>query len=266
MKKFAGKTTLVTGASSGIGEALARNLAKRGSHLIITARSANKLEALATELRQSGVNVHVFPGDLSDPAEPQRLFQAVEDAGLTVDLLINNAGFGKWGELLSVAWEEYTNLLQLNINSLTELCYLFIPGMLARGSGGVINVGSTASFVPVPYAAVYSASKAYVIMFTEALHGEYGERGLQVMTLCPGGTATNFAAVASNGNADSPASSTSDSPEAVAEEGIAAYEQGELVVITGRSNKIIGFLPRLLPRRRVVKMVGDRFKQVAEGS
>lgn len=181
-------------------------------------------------------------------------------ADLSIDLLINNAGFGKWGEFLESDREQYDDMLQLNINALTELCHLFLPGMLKREESGIINVGSTASFVPIPFAAVYSASKAYVLVFTEALHGEYNERGLQAMTLCPGGTASKFASVAGHGIKYD--SSKSDSPEIVAETGLQAFLDGKLYVITGKGNKKIAILPRILSRKKTLKIVGTAWKKV----
>lgn len=260
MNQLKGKTALVTGASSGIGLAMAKSLATRGMNLIITARSENKLNEIASELKKQGINVQVFRSDLSQKGAPERLFEQVENAGLQVDLLINNAGFGKWGEFLEATREQYDELIQLNINALTELCYLFIPGMLKRGEGGIINLGSTASFIPVPFAAVYSASKAYVLMFTEALQGEYGDRGIQCMTLCPGGTDTNFATVA-NPDVKMKPGDFKDTPEFVAEAGINAFLKGNLYVITGSRNKIIGILPRVLSRKRVLKMVSENWKK-----
>ncbi|HEX9922891.1 MAG TPA: SDR family oxidoreductase [Anaerolineae bacterium] len=259
MKQLAGKTALVTGASSGIGLAMARSLAARGVHLIITARSADKLHEIAAELQKSGVDVRVFRSDLSQKGAPQLLFDQVDKAGLQVDLLINNAGFGKWGEFLEFNREQYDEMLQLNINALTELCHLFIPGMLRRGAGGIINVGSTGSFVPVPFAAVYSASKAYVLMFTEALQGEYGDRGLSIMTLCPGGTDSNFGTVA---NPDVKRDIAGyDTAEFVAETGLEAFLDGKLYVITGSKNKTVALLPRLLSRKRVLKIIGATWKK-----
>lgn len=259
MKEFKGKTALVTGASSGIGLALATSLANRGANLIITARSEDKLKQLALELGKKGISVQVFSNDLSQPDAAQQLFEQIEKAGLQVDLLVNNAGFGKWGEFLEVDWPKYNEMLQLNITALTQLCHLFIPGMLKRGEGGIINLGSTASFVPVPYAAVYSATKAYILMFTEALQGEYGERGLQCMTLCPGGTATNFATVA---NPDVKIKAGfADTPEFVAETGLNAFIKGDLYVVTGNQNKQVAFLPRLLPRKNVLKLVRDSWRK-----
>ncbi|WP_372371139.1 SDR family NAD(P)-dependent oxidoreductase [Candidatus Uabimicrobium sp. HlEnr_7] len=259
MKQLAGKTALVTGASSGIGLALAKSLAARKMNLIITARSENKLNEIATELQKSGVNVDVFSSDLSERGAAENLFKQVSEASLHVDLLINNAGFGKWGELLEINREEYQQMLQLNINALTELCHLFIPDMLSRKEGGIINVGSTASFVPIPFAAVYSASKAYVLSFTEALQGEYGDRGLSVMTLCPGGTNSNFAAVA-NPNLKQ-IFANKDTPEFVAEMGLEAFLKGKLYVITGKGNKKVALLPRILSRQKVLEIVGASWKK-----
>ena len=260
MKTFKGKTALVTGASSGIGLALARALAKQGAHLVITARSEDKLNEIAGELRKEGVEVHVFRSDLSQKDAAVQLFEQVEQAGLRVDLLVNNAGFGKWGEFLEVSRDRYEQLIQLNITALTEMCHLFIPGMLARGEGGIINVGSTASFIPVPYAAVYSATKGYVMLFTEALQGEYGQRGLSCMTLCPGGTETNFATVA-NPDVRLKATDFKDSPEFVAGACLKAFLRGDLYVIPGAGNQVVAYLPRILTRKMALKVVTDNWKK-----
>lgn len=256
MKTVKGKRALVTGASLGIGAAMARLLASRGADLIITARSADKLEALAEECRKQGVQVDVCPMDLSASDAAEKLYQWTKEQELQVDLLINNAGYGKWGEFLTMDRETYSNMLRLNIHALTELCHVFLPGMLERGGGGIINVGSTASFVPVPYAAVYSASKAYVIMFTEALHEEYSSKGLRAMTLCPGATTTNFATVA--GDKVKHDVNDGDTPELVAEQGLNAFLKQKLYVITG-NNKMVGWLPRILSRKAVARMVGNLF-------
>ena len=195
MNNLQGKTALVTGASSGIGLALAHSLAARGANLILTARSEDKLLSLAKDLQEKGTSVHVFVQDLSEQQAASRLYDQIAQAGLTIDLLINNAGFGIWGGFEETPLTEYSRMLQVNINALTELCHLFIPNMIKQKESGIINVASTAAFVPIPFAAAYSASKSYVLMLTEALHGEYNQHGLQAMTLCPGGTASNFAAV-----------------------------------------------------------------------
>lgn len=256
-KIFEGATVLVTGASSGIGEAFARNLAKRGANLILAARSKDKLALIADELRQKHrISVHVFPVDLVLPDAPQQLFERIEGCGLTVDVLVNNAGFGKWANFLSESLETYDQMLSLNIDGLVRLTHLYVPEMLARGKGGVINVASTASFQPAPYIAVYSASKAFVLSFTEALAGEYRERGVRFLALCPGVTSTNFNAIA-NTNTTGMSSAT---PEDVAEAGLNAFVKGKSYHVHGRMNYLTALLPRILPRAAVIKIVAGMFK------
>ena len=258
MTSYADKTVLVTGASSGIGLALANSLARRGAHVILTARSTDRLNEVAADVTRHRVTAHVFSGDLSQPGAAQRLHDEVAQAGLTVDLLINNAGYGRWGDFGEFGRADYGQMIQLNITALTDLCHLFIPGMIARGSGGVINVGSTASFVPVPYAAVYSASKAYVLLLSDALRFEYATQGVSIMTLCPGATDSNFKTVAA-ANLKTGSGAAGDSAESVAEEGLDAYLQGKSYVVPGQGNKKFTWLPRLLSRERVLNMVGQNF-------
>lgn len=257
MKSFKGTTALITGASSGIGEAFARSLAAKQANLILTARSEDKLHRLAKALSEEhGVSVHVFPGDLSREDTPQRLYDQVRDKGLSVDLLVNNAGFGKWGHFLAEDYKTYQEMLRLNINSLVGLTYLFIPEMLKNGNGGVINVASTAAFQPVPYIAAYSASKAFVLSFSEALYGEYKHSGLTILALCPGYTSTNFFAEA---HADTSGLSF-ETPEKVAETGLNALSKGKNYHISGTSNYMQSILPRILPRRLAIKVVGNMFR------
>ena len=260
MKSYRDKTVLVTGASSGIGLALANALAQRGAHVILTARSTDKLNDVAAGIKKTGVNAYVFSEDLSRPAAAQHLHEAVVRAGLEVDLLINNAGYGRWGDFGEFDRADYSRMIQLKITALTELCHLFIPGMIARGGGGVINVGSTASFLPVPYAAVYSASKAYVLLLSDALRFEYAERGVSVMTICPGATDSNFRTVAAP-NISADLGDAGDSPEDVAEQGLNAFLHDKAYVVTGKGNKKFALLPRLLPRERVLNMAGNSFRK-----
>ena len=259
MKSFKGATVLVTGASSGIGEAFARNLANRGANLILTARSEDRLHQIAMELSEKhAIQAHVFPGDLSLPDTPQRLWGEVQSASLSVDVLINNAGFGKCGPFLEYDYQSYQDMLNLNINALVGLTHIFLPAMLKKGDGGVINVASTAAFQPIPYLATYSATKAFVLGFSESLWGEYHERGLTVLALCPGNTSTNFAEVA---NADVTRMARAETPETVVEEGLKAFLKGRNYVIPGRGiNYLLANLPRLLPRRRVLGITSDIFK------
>lgn len=254
---LAGASVLVTGASSGIGEAFAYSLAQRGANLILTARSEDKLGQLANVLREKyRVSVHVFPVDLGQPDAPRQLFDRIIAGGLVVDILINNAGFGRWANFLGEELDTYEQMLALNINVLVKLTYLCAPAMLARGKGGIINVASTAAFQPIPYVAVYSASKAFVLSFTEALAGEYQGSGVHFLALCPGNTATNFAAIA-NANAEGMPAAT---PADVAEAGLQAFVQGKSYHIHGRTNYLTSLLPRVLSRSAVIRIVAGMFK------
>ena len=259
MKSYKGKTSLVTGASLGIGKALAEDLAARGSNLILVARSLDKLEALAASIRaQQGVRVDVIAADLAQAGATAKLFADVEAKGLKVDVLVNNAGFGKWGRFEDDDLATYGEMIDLNIRAVVDLCRLFMPGMAARGDCAVLNIGSTASFIPVPWASVYGATKAFVLSLSEALSYEYKGRGVQVTALCPGNTVTNFANVA-NAAADK-SKDTGDSPEMVARTGLDALIKGRGYVISG-NNKIVGFLPRLLSRQRVLSIAGETWKK-----
>lgn len=261
MKSYKGKTVLVTGASSGIGKAFAESLAEKGANLIIVARSGDKLKEQASELEKKySVQVGVIVIDLSESGSAKKIFQQTQTAGLSVDVLINNAGFGKWGDFLEFDLETYSSMLSLNINSLVELCHLYLPEMVKKKDGGIINVGSTASFVPVPYAAVYSASKAFVLYFSEALYGEYNDKGVTVMTLCPGGTESNFATVA-NSEIKVPREAY-ESPKDVVNTALPAFLNNESYVISGFKNYMSEILPRFLPRKVVIQLVGNMWKKV----
>lgn len=259
MKTYSGKTSLVTGASSGIGRALAESLAARGSNLILVARSRDKLEQVAAAVRASkGVKVAVIAADLAKTGAPAQVFAEVGRQALQVDLLVNNAGFGKWGRFEDDDLPTYDEMINLNIRAVVELCRLFMPGMAARGDCGVLNIGSTASFIPVPWSAVYGATKAFVLSLSEALSYEYKDKGVQVTVLCPGNTESNFAAVANaaaNKDKDS-----GDSPEMVANVGLDALLKGQISVVSGR-NQMVAFLPRVLSRRRMLGFAGETWKK-----
>lgn len=254
---FKGSAILITGASSGIGAAFAQYLASLGANLILTARSEDKLRQIADEIKQKyAVTVHVFPADLGNTAAPRQIYDQVKAAGLNVDVLINNAGFGKWAHFLAEEIESYQQMLAVNINALVHLTYLFIPGMLARGKGGVINVASTAAFQPVPYIAVYSASKSFVLNFTEALAGEYKDTGLNFLALCPGNTATNFMTTA---NADTSGMAFA-SPEEVVKAGISSFIKMRSYYIPGLMNYLTSLLPRIMSRAAAIRIVANMFK------
>lgn len=255
--QFQQKTVLITGASSGIGKALAKQLAARGADLIVVARSRDRLEALAAELRASyQIQVTVFAVDLSVLHSAQALYQATQQAGLQVDYLINNAGFGRWTAFLDEPLAGYQQMLQLNIQTLVELTYWYVPQMVARGQGGVMNIASTAAFQPLPYIAVYGASKGFVLQFTEALAGEYADQGIACVAVCAGNTQTDFVRVA---NADTTGMSAS-SPEEVAQVALAAWQAKRISVVVGWRNWLSSLLPRLLSRAMVVALVRRMLK------
>jgi hypothetical protein len=257
MKTVNGKTALITGASSGIGKAFAGKLAAMGCNLIITARSIHKLEDIAAKIRdQHSVTVNVYEGDLFNKKTPQILFDRIKKAGLSVDILINNAGFGKWANFLDESMETYESMLQVNVNALVTLSHLFLPGMVQTEESGIINIGSTGSFQPCPYVAVYCATKAFVLSFSEALYGEYYKKGITVIAVCPGNTATSFFEIA---NADIKGLNFVSS-ELVAEEGITALLKGKNYKVTGGfSNYIQSLSSRFLPRKTMINIVGNMF-------
>lgn len=248
------KTTLITGASSGIGEAFARALAARGENLLLVARSEDKLHALCNELgRLYGVNCQHFAVDLSEGGACARLFAEVGARGLEVETLINNAGFGSMGEFASLPLERELNMIELNVCALVELTHLFLAPMCERGSGAIINVASTASFQPVPYMATYAATKAFVLSFTEALWEENRARGVKLLALCPGVTETNFFAA---GKMDRPPMRAVETPEEVVSTALGALGKGRSHVVSGWYNFAAATASGLLPRSAVARVVG----------
>src|SRR5436190_12742818 len=186
-------TTLITGASSGIGEAFARKLATQGHDLLLVARSEDKLIALCNELGLNhDVRAQYYVADLSGPDAPARLLAETQERNLEIDLLINNAGFGSMGEFAALDLDRELNMIDLNVRSLVELTHLFLQPMRERKSGSIINVASTAGFQAVPFMATYAATKAFVLSFSEALWEENRTYGIKVMALCPGVTETHF--------------------------------------------------------------------------
>ena len=254
MKKLSGLTALVTGASSGIGESSAQQLAARGADLILTARRRDRLDALADRLREAhGVHVEVIDMDLGEPDAAEQLFQKTEGAGRRVDVLVNNAGFGIHESFTDIAWERTQSQLQLNILSLTQLTHRFVRAMLARDRGWVLNVASIGAYMPVPSYAAYAASKAYVRNFSEALAHELRRTSVRVTCLCPGATATEFMAVAGH---DVPAGLRFAlmSPDRCARIGLRALFAGRRNVVAGWSNGIAMWFMRFLPRWAIVRI------------
>lgn len=258
MDRYQNKTILITGASSGIGQAFARLLADESANLILTARSEKKLQELASELSdKNGIGTHVFPGDLSLQQTPANLFKQIQKAGLTVDVVINNAGFGKWGHFESVDRATYQEMCNLNINAVVALTHLFLPGMLQKGDGGFINVASTAAFQPVSFLAMYSATKSFVLYFSEALWAEYKDKGITVTCLCPGATESNFHQRA---NANPDKLKSLEPAEKVAKLGLKAFLKGRPTVISGFKNYLLANTIRFVPRKRVAQVTAGMFR------
>ena len=244
MKK---QTALITGASSGIGLEFSKLFARDGYDLVLVARSTQKLEALASELKQAhGVQVIVLPVDLSQAGAAQKVFDTVQARGLDIHTLINNAGFGVHKPLADADPQETAQMLQVNIVALTELTRLFLPGMLARKAGRVLNVGSTGSFAPAPYMAAYAASKAYVLSFSEGLSEELRGSGVTVTALCPGVTPTGFQERAQVGNMPLVRFGAV-SADKVAAMGYKALLRGQRVVVTGFANRLLVLSTFLTP-------------------
>lgn len=258
------KTALVTGASSGIGEAFARELAAKKTDLVLVARSQNKLEQLAKELQeQYQIKTEVIVQDLTQVNAGQLLFDKITATGLIIDLLINNAGFGDYGEFCDRPLAKQIAMVQLNISVLLELTGLFLPIMKQRGSGGIINISSIAAFQPLPYMSVYAASKAFVLSFTEALWAENRDSGVNILALCPGPTESEFFKRADfpdafgGGNSGSMASS-----EQVVKDALKALAKNQSTIVTGGiGNQLIANVPRFVPREFLVSAVEKQFKK-----
>lgn len=250
---------LITGASSGIGACFARALAARGRNLALVARSKDKLEALKAELAaKHSLRIEVIEQDLSVPGASERLATILQERGIAVDLLVNNAGFGAHGEFWKLPLDRQTEMLRLNIIALTELTYLLLPRMVEQRRGGIINVSSTAGFQPVPYTSVYAATKAYVTSFSMGLAEEANRYGVRVLALCPGGTATNFFDSSQFGTRDFLGGLQS--PEEVVEEGLGALDRGRSLVVARFVNRLMVFAQRVAPRRFVARQAAAMFR------
>lgn len=248
---YADRWALITGASSGIGAEFARQLAARGMHLILTARREAMLGALAKELHtRHGTVSEILPADLSDPAEPRRLYEEIAQRDLTVELLVNNAGFGFVGTVEETDVDRMVQMVRLNVAAATELSYRYLQEMLDSGHGAIINVSSVAGFQPVAYMPVYAATKAYLLHFSEALWAEVRDRGVTVMALCPGTTATEFFDVA--GVPGWLKKHRSHSPRKVVRTALNALEKRRQYVIPGWGNYFLTLSVRLARRKMVV--------------
>ncbi len=250
---------LVTGASSGIGECFARMLAARKRNLILVARSRDKLATLAKELSSAhGIAAEAVEFDLSVPGVAERLASLLRERKLEVNLLVNNAGFGARGRFHELPIERQSEMIRLNIVALVELTHYVLPSMVEQRRGAIINVSSTASFQPVPYTTVYGATKAFVTSFSLGLAEELRGSGVSVVTLCPGGTRTNFGVASQYGVTKLPGGQQS--AEEVVKAALKALDRGGGLVVPGKRNKAGVFVQRLVPRSWVVKGAARFFK------
>ncbi|MDJ0693325.1 SDR family oxidoreductase [Mastigocoleus sp. MO_188.B34] len=255
-------TALITGASGGMGKCFAQKLAAKNTNLIIVARSQDKLNALAQQLQeQYKVQVNVIVKDLTEPSAAQEVYDATQAKGLTVDLLINNAGFGDYGEFTQTDGDRQIKMLQLNNIALVDLTHKFLPQMRQRRSGSIINISSIAAFMPMPYLSVYAASKAFVRSFSEALWAENRQFGLRVLVVCPGPTQTNFfneakfpTILASNGQ-------TLSTPEQVVNKALKALEKGHVNIVVGSiASHFITKLPLIFPKKILLNLLEKQFQ------
>jgi hypothetical protein len=249
------ETVLVTGASSGIGLELAKYFAKDKSNLILVARNTAAMEKLAAQLRSDhGIEVLIVTADLAQPSSPQRIFDELQGRGAVVDVLVNNAGFGLHGGFTELPLARQLEIVQVNVAALVALTGLFLPSMVGRRRGGILNVGSVAGFFPGPYMAIYYASKAFVLSFSEALFEELRGTGVSVTDLCPGPTESNFFKTARAYQARSKEVAKMSTAE-VAAAGHRAFRGGCCICVPGAKNRLLVRLAGIFPRATIRKGV-----------
>ncbi|HET9527710.1 MAG TPA: SDR family oxidoreductase [Pyrinomonadaceae bacterium] len=255
-------TTVITGASSGIGAAFARKLAARGRNVLLVARSEDNLITMCNELgRASGVRAHYIAMDLLQPDAAAQLFEETQRRGLLVEMLVNNAGFGSMSDFSELDLARELEMIDLNVKSLVELTHRFLKPMRDRKQGTIINVASTAGFQPVPYMATYAATKAFVLSFSQALWEENRQHGVHVMALCPGVTDTNFFAAS---KMDRPPMRTIETPEEVVDTALRALARRKPSVISGWTNWFAIEAERFVPRSFVIKIAGKALRSKLE--
>ena len=255
-------TTLITGASSGIGAAFARKLAARGRNVLLVARADDRLITLCNEIgRLSGIRAHYYTLDLLKPGAAAELLEETRRRELVIDMLVNNAGFGSMGDFTGLDLARELEMIDLNIKSLVDLTHRFLRPMRERGQGTIINVASTAGFQPVPYMATYAGTKAFVLSFSEALWEENREFGVHVMALCPGVTDTNFFAAS---QMERPPLRTIETPEDVVDTALRALRHRKPSVISGWANWLQVEAERFVPRSVVTKIAGKAIRSQLE--
>jgi len=245
---------LVTGASSGIGQAFALALAAKKKPLILLGRDETRLKSLAEEIRtRHGVDARFLSIDLARSKDIPQLPGKLKRMGINVDVLVNCAGFGKHGLEADISYEDALNMVNLNSRAVLALTKLFLPDMLARKKGGIINVAAVAGLFPVPYMATYAATKAFVISFTQALAQETKNSGVRIICACPGPTATKFYATAGMNLSKYPRLANLSDPQTIAEQTLKAFRQGKILAIVGEKSFWARYLPKLMPRGLLLK-------------
>jgi short-subunit dehydrogenase len=258
-----GKWALVTGASAGIGRELARQLAAGGANLVLTARRGDRLAQLALELTASyKIQVETFPADLVRPDTPREIFRFTQQKQLPIEVLVNNAGFGKYGEFFRADSQRLLEMLQVNVAAVVSLTHLYLPAMAERRSGYVLIVSSTAAYQAVPYISTYAATKAFELIFAEGVAEEMRDYGVNVCCLCPGSTETEFQQVAGQPPRTARRRETA---EKVARVGLEALANGRPRVISGRHNRVNVEMQRLVPRSVVTRIAARLFAPRAPG-
>ena len=258
MTPWQGKWALVTGASAGIGWALAAELARGGTNLVLTARRRERLEQLAGQLRREHkISVEILAADLARPAAPEEVFAFTQGKGIAVELLVNNAGFGAFGEFTEIDLARQLEMVQVNISAVLHLTHRYLPAMIERRRGDILIVSSTAAFQGVPYLSTYAATKAFDLLFAEALAEEVHQYGVRVCALCPGSTATEFREVAGQ---PGHIQRRQESAEKVARVGLEGLVAGKSSVISGFGNALGVQGQRLAPRRLVTRVAASLFR------
>jgi len=261
--EWKGKWALITGASAGIGVEFATQLAAEGTHLALTARRRDRLEALSEKLKGAHkIQTEIIVADLAQPDAPEKVYGITKQKGLPIELLINNAGFGQYGELTQVETQRLLNMVQVNCSAVVHLTRLFLPDMIARRSGYVLIVASTASFQAVPYISTYATTKAFDLLFAEGLAEEMKPHGIHVCALCPGSTESEFHAIAGQ---EQFTSKNQETAEKVARTGLQALAAGKSYVISGLGNYLGAHSQRIVPRRMVTQIAANMFRPDKKG-
>ncbi len=258
MKEWRGEWALVTGASAGIGWALAAQLAAGGTNLVLSARRRERLEQLADQLRsREKVRVLLVTADLTRPSAPEEIFAFTQGKGIAVDLLINNAGFGAYGEFSEIDLTRQLEMVQVNISAVIHLTYLYLRPMIQRRSGDVLIVSSTAAFQAVPYISTYAATKAFDLLFAEGLAEEMRHYGIRVCALCPGSTSTEFQQASGQPQRTK---RHQEAPDKVARVGLRALARGKSSVVSGFGNWLGVETQRIAPRNLVTRVAASLYR------